>query len=361
MIEDDVIRAIKNAKITHILHLPCERIRLLLKKLSEKFHSVPLSREEEGVGISAGLYLAGKNPLMVIQSSGFGNMINALMSLTRAYKLPLPIMISWRGIYGEKISAQKPMGEKMGALLDALEIPYIIFDGNNLSDLENTILSAYEEDAITVVLLKPDIWTYCPEFYIEPRAYKTPKFSLKDGKARFTRFEILNGIKDCLNGKIVVSNLCYPSRELYAIIDQPTNFYMLGSMGLATSIALGLNLAGKEVISIDGDGSVLMNTSTIFTAGLMSEKGLKIIVIDNSAYGCTGNQKTATINADLALIGISAGLNTSRAFSPDEVKLVLENEQSSFIHVPVKPGNAEVEFIPYTAEEIKYRFMEAIR
>ena len=361
MIEDDVIQAIKKARITHILHLPCERIRLLLKKLSEKFYSVPLSREEEGVGISAGLYMAGERPLMVIQSSGLGNMVNALMSLTRAYKLPLPIMISWRGLYGERIPAHKPMGERMEALLKALEIPYMIFDGNNLSDLENAIISAYEENAIEVILLKPDIWTHCPEFYLEPREYRKPEFSLKDGRAKFTRFEILNGIKDSLDGKIIVSNLCYPSRELYAIIDQPTNFYMLGSMGLATSIALGLNLAGKEVISIDGDGSVLMNTSTIFTAGLMSEEGLKIIVMDNSAYGCTGNQKTSAINADLALVGISAGLNTSRAFFPDEIKPMLESKQSSFIHVPVKPGNAEVEFIPYTPEEIKYRFMEAIK
>ncbi len=361
MIEDDVTDAIAKAKITHILFLPCERIRLLLKNLSERFHSIPLSREEEGVGISAGLYMAGKKPLMVIQSSGFGNMVNALMSLSRAYRFPLPMLVSWRGVHGEKISAQKPMGEKIRALLDVLEIPYIVFDGKNLSDLENMILRAYEEEKITAVLLRPDIWSSCPEFYFEPREYRTPEIMLKGGKAKFTRFEILRGIKDYLEGKIVVSNLGYPSRELYAVLDQPTNFYMLGSMGLATSIALGLNLAGKDVVSVDGDGSVLMNTSTIFTAGLVSERGLKIVVIDNSAYGSTGNQKSAAVRADLAFTGISAGLNTLRAFTPDEIGLALKAEKSSFIHVPAKPGNAKVGLIPHTAEEIKIRFMEAIR
>ncbi len=361
MIEDDVINAIKKAKINSVLYLPCERIRLLIEKLTERFHSVPLSREEEGVGISAGLYMAGRRPLMVIQSSGFGNMVNALLSLTRTYRFPLPVLISWRGVYGEKVSAQKPMGEKIGKLLHALEIPYDVFDGENLLDLENVIIRAYEEDEITAVLLKPDIWTSCPEFHFEPREYRTQNITLRGGKATFTRFEILNRIKDHLEGRIVVSNLGYPSRELYTVLDQPTNFYMLGSMGLATSIALGLNLAGKDVISIDGDGSVLMNTSSIFTAGLVSERGLKIVVIDNSAYGSTGNQKTAAVKADLALAGVSAGLETSRAFTPDEIALALKTDRSSFIHVPAKPGNAKVGFIPYTAEEIKYRFMEAIK
>lgn len=361
MIEDEVVTALKRAKVTHVLYLPCERIRLLLKKLSENFHAVPLSREEEGVGISAGLYMAGKKPLMVVQSSGFGNMINALMSLTRVYRLPLPILISWRGVYGEKISAQMPMGEKIRSLLGVLEIPYTVFDGKNLSDLENTILSAYEKHTITVVLLRPDIWTQYPEFQFEPREYKISEIRLKRGKAIFTRSEILDGIRDFLEGKIVVSNLGYPSRELYEILDQPTNFYMLGSMGLVTSIALGLNIAGKEVISIDGDGSVLMSTSSIFTAGLMSQKGLKIIVVDNSAYGSTGNQKTASIKADLALIGVSAGLKTLRAFTPDEIKEALKSDRSSFIHVPTKPGNANVGLIPYTPEEIRDRFMEAIK
>ncbi len=361
MIEDDIIKTLKKTKITHVLYLPCERIRLLLKKISDEFDTVPLAREEEGVGISAGLFMAGKKPLMIVQTSGFGNMINALLSLTRTYNLPLPIMISWRGVYGEKISAQKPMGKKIKALLEALEIPYTVFSGENLSDLENLISTAFEDNTITAILLRPDIWNFCPEFSFEPREFRTPEISLKEGKAKYTRFEILDGIKDYLEGKIVVSNLGFPSRELYTLMDQPTNFYMLGSMGLATSIALGINLAGKEVISIDGDGSILMNPSTIFTAGLTSDRGLKIIVIDNSAYGSTGNQKTASIKSDLALIGISAGFKTSRAFTPEDVKKELDDQTSAFVHVPAKPGNAKVGLIPYSAEEIKTRFMEAIK
>lgn len=361
MIEDDVIKAIKKAGITHVLYLPCEKIKLLISKIQNNFDSIPLSREEEGVGISAGLYLAGKKPLMVVQSSGFGNMINALLSLTETYKIPLPILISWRGVYGEKIEAQKPMGMKIKGILEALGISFTVFNGENIEDLENTISMAYEESRITAVLLRPDIWNTTSDITFEPREFEWNEIKIKGGKGKYTRFEILNGLKEFLDGKIVVSNLGYPSRELYYIIDQPTNFYMLGSMGLATSIALGINIAGYEVISIDGDGSVLMNPSTIYTAGRVSEKGLKIIVIDNSAYGSTGNQLTATVKADLMLLGLSAGFKSFRAVEPEEVKSFASREDSVFIHTLAKPGNANVGTIPLSPVEIRDRFMEALK
>ncbi|MBE8539115.1 sulfopyruvate decarboxylase subunit alpha [Geoglobus acetivorans] len=361
MIEDEVIDRIKSAGITHTLFLPCERIKLLISKLQDNFKSVPLSREEEGVGISAGLYLAGQKPLMVIQSSGFGNMVNALLSLTETYRLPLPILISWRGVFGEKIDAQKPMGRKIRSMLNALGIHYTVFDGNNSEDIENTISTAYEENKITAILLRPDVWSMGEDLAFEPRSFETRKFEVPGGKARYTRYELIQGMKEFLEGKIVVSNIGYPSRELYHVIDQPSNFYMLGSMGLATSIALGINLTGKEVISIDGDGSILMNPSTIFTAGLLSEEGLKVIAIDNSAYGSTGNQTTATIRADLSLLGISAGLETFRTVTPDQITLHASRPESMFIHALAKPGNARVGTIPLSPEEIRDRFMEAIK
>ncbi|WP_456478030.1 sulfopyruvate decarboxylase subunit alpha [Geoglobus ahangari] len=361
MIEDDVARVLRSAGITDILYLPCERVKLLISILTRTFRPVPLAREEEGVGIAAGLFMGGRRPAILVQSSGFGNMVNALMSLTRTYALPLPLLISWRGVFGEKIPAQVPMGGKLPKLLDALDIEYATFSGENLSDLENLISSAYEEARITAVLLRPDIWSPADDVEFEPREFGDVRVNVSGGKARYTRFEIIEGIKEHLEGKIVVSNIGYPSRELYSILDQPTNFYMLGSMGLATSIALGLNLTGREVVSLDGDGSILMNPSTIFTAGLLSEKGLKIIAIDNSAYGSTGNQKTATVKADLAMLGLAAGLKVTRASTPEEIISAMRQDESVFIHALAKPGNAKVGVIPMRPVEIKERFMEAIR
>ena len=84
------------------------RQKSLFRLLPESFETVELLREEDGVGVCAGAYLAGRKPAMFIQSSGLGNMLNALLSLSRTYELPLPVIASWRGVYQETIPAQVP-------------------------------------------------------------------------------------------------------------------------------------------------------------------------------------------------------------------------------------------------------------
>ena len=86
------------------------------------FRHVPLTREEEGVGICAGAALSGRRPAMFVQSSGIGNMINALLSLTAFYELPLALFVSRRGVYKEKIEAQFPMGLKLPGILSGAGI-----------------------------------------------------------------------------------------------------------------------------------------------------------------------------------------------------------------------------------------------
>ena len=80
--EEDVIRELKKAGASIALTLPCDRVKALHMLMVKEFFHVPLTREEEGVGISAGAALAGLKPVMLIQSSGLGNMVNALASLS---------------------------------------------------------------------------------------------------------------------------------------------------------------------------------------------------------------------------------------------------------------------------------------
>ncbi len=360
MIEDEVISALKRGGVDYALSLPCARTKRLVD-LAGTFDTVNLSREEEGVGIGAGLWMGGKKPVMLIQSSGIGNCINALMSLTLCYRLPLPILISWRGVYGEKIEAQKYLGERIQKILKAIDVEAMIFDGSDLDDLENAVAESYEEGKIKAILLRPDIWTSAPDLTVERPSISAKSAELKEGRAKYTRYEILDGVKKGLEGGIVISNLGYPSRELFDILDQPTNFYMLGSMGLATPIGLGIALSGKETIVIDGDGSLLMNPSTLFTSP-PSEK-LTILAIDNGVHGSTGNQPTASMRCDLGLLAIAAGFRVFRTSALDEIVDLLGTEKKGkkFIHVPAKPGNRDVPTIPLSAIEIKERFMKAIR
>ncbi|MEZ5334702.1 MAG: thiamine pyrophosphate-dependent enzyme [Methanolobus sp.] len=109
---------------------------------------------------------------------------------------------------------------------------------------------------------------------------------------------------------LLVANIGIPCKELHHLCDIPNNFYMLGSMGLSSSIGLGLALSkpDKKVISIDGDGSVLMNMGTLATIASVQPENYLLVIIDNRAYGSTGNQPTATSkNTDLAQVAKGAG------------------------------------------------------
>src|SRR5512134_1449329 len=122
--EEVLIGILKKSGVDFAASLPCEKIKTLLEMVGEGFFHVPLTREEEGVGICAGAALAGKRPAMFIQSSGVGNMVNALLSLTGFYELPLALFVSQRGIHQERIAAQLPLGQRLPALLDAAGITW---------------------------------------------------------------------------------------------------------------------------------------------------------------------------------------------------------------------------------------------
>ena len=160
-------------------------------------------------------------------------------------------------------------------------------------------------------------------------------------------------------GALLVGNIGYPSRELYAVGDRPSNFYMLGSMGLASSIGLGLALAlpDRRVVAIDGDGSVLMNLGSLATIADQEPENYLLVILDNGCYGSTGSQPTCTARkADLARIAEGAGVTEVRlASSPEELRAGLTGR--GVLVVKVEAGNAEVAVIPLSPEEIIERFM----
>ena len=120
---------------------------------------VPVCREEEGIGIAAGVVLAGKRPMILMQNSGLGNCVNALMSLTTLYEMPLLILMSHRGGEGEQISAQMPMGGIAPSLLDTMKICHKSISGSEaLDSLVADIKKTFEQNKIFAVFLKRELW-----------------------------------------------------------------------------------------------------------------------------------------------------------------------------------------------------------
>ena len=181
------------------------------------------------------------------------------------------------------------------------------------------------------------------------------------------RVEIIKKIVENVKDEIIVSNIGIPSKELYYLKDRDKNFYMLGSMGLASSIGLGLALnVDERVVVIDGDGSILMNLGSLSTIGYSGVKNLILVIIDNSAYGSTGNQKTHTAkNTKIEEIAKACGLKAVKVDNLEdferEFKKALKDSKTSVIVVKAIPYNEKVPNIPLHPVEIKYRFMKALK
>jgi thiamine pyrophosphate-dependent acetolactate synthase large subunit-like protein len=116
------------------------------------------------------------------------------------------------------------------------------------------------------------------------------------------RFEATKHLLSRVDRDPVIASLGYPAYDLFAARDRGENFYTWGSMGLASSIGLGLAIARPDlrVFVLDGDGSLLMNLGSLATVGWVRPENLVIVVWDNGEYGTTGGQQTATAHgADL--------------------------------------------------------------
>jgi sulfopyruvate decarboxylase alpha subunit len=116
---------------THVVYVPDNPLSHILAGLAARGPAIRLllaTREEEAAGIAAGVYLGGGRPVLMMQSSGVGNAVNALGSLLVAYQIPVLLVVSMRGGPGEWNAAQVPMGRAVRPVLDALGIPHVTVD-----------------------------------------------------------------------------------------------------------------------------------------------------------------------------------------------------------------------------------------
>jgi sulfopyruvate decarboxylase alpha subunit len=160
MIDKKIVDIIESAGIDVVLSLPCNMLSGIMDEITlRNIKHVPVCREEEGIGIAAGVVLAGKRPMILMQNSGLGNCVNALMSLTTLYEMPLLILMSHRGGEGEQISAQMPMGGIAPSLLDTMKIDHKSISGSEaLDSLVADIKKTFEQNKIFAVFLKRELW-----------------------------------------------------------------------------------------------------------------------------------------------------------------------------------------------------------
>jgi thiamine pyrophosphate-dependent acetolactate synthase large subunit-like protein len=180
-----------------------------------------------------------------------------------------------------------------------------------------------------------------------------------------TRIEATRVIVDLAGDAPIIASLGHPAYDLFAAGDRPQNFYTWGSMGLASSVGLGLALARPDVrvFVLDGDGSLLMNLGSLATIGLLQPKNLVVVVMDNEEYATTGGQPTPTaqgadLDAAARAMGIAA---TATVRSDDELRSAGAGLRVGplFIVAKVKES-APTAKPPLDCVFIKQRFMSAL-
>lgn len=177
------------------------------------------------------------------------------------------------------------------------------------------------------------------------------------------RYDVLKKIIPIIKNHFVVCNIGLPSQELHYLDDQPTNFYMLGTMGLASSIGLGLAIVQEQkIISIDGDGSVLTNFGTLPTIANNNANNFILLIIDNGSYGSTGDQPTyAGKKTSLSEVAKACGCENVVECSAEDTASVLErainSDKMTIIVSKCQSGNVKVPVIELDPVVIRHRFM----
>lgn len=178
-----------------------------------------------------------------------------------------------------------------------------------------------------------------------------------------TTREALAQIDPLLENHPAVCATGYIAREVQSIRHRNENFYVIGSMGMCSSIGLGLalSLPEKKVFVLDGDGSVLMNMGNLALVGALKPKNFYHIVFDNEAYASTGNQKTISGSVALEEVARASGYRVAQKAEPDEVRNLIAQEGPVFCLIKVGPDTAKpAPRIQPEPHEITREFMKAV-
>lgn len=366
----DLARLLGQHRFDVFTGVPCSLIQSLIAALDGEAAYLPAVREDVAVGLAAGAWLAGRRPVVLMQNSGLGTSLNALASLSLMYGLPALLLVTWRGHAGQDAPEHILMGQITRPLLDLLGIPSRVLG----RDAEEAVAWAAGEIEATgrpvALLIPPGLLAGGEREHLDPGASSmlvSPATGDGPLSPRLSRLAAMTAAMKPLGREPVVAANGYISREACAIADRPQNFYMIGSMGLASAIALGLSLGrpGRPVVVLDGDGNLLMSLGTLPMVAALGARRLVHCVFDNEVYGSTGNQRSLSRHVRLDRVAAAAGYRTAAAVTgAPEISAAVESALGGvgphFVLAKVTAEEADVPRIPYAPTAIRDRFRAAV-
>ncbi len=370
------IAAARHHGWTFYTGVPCSYLTPLLHRVASEreLEYLPAANEGDAVAIAAGARLGGRPALAFMQNSGLGNAVNPLASLTWTFRIPVLLVVTLRGRPGER---DEPQHRLMGAItedvLEQLEIPFEVLPGST-SELAAVFQRARAHLDLRrqpYALLVP-AGTFAPEEV--PRVDRSVRRSgaasverhfSRGGEGRPTRAQALGRIIEATppGSTALIATTGYASRELCALQDRPNQLYMVGSMGCASALGLGLARARPDlrVVVIDGDGAVLMRLGNLAAVGALAGPNLFHLVLDNHMHESTGGQSTLSAGVALAEVALACGY--ARALDGDDLHVIDAllgggpQHGPSFARLRIRPGTLRT--LPRPAlspEQVRARF-----
>lgn len=333
--------------------VPCSFLKNLINYAINECEYVGAANEGDAVAISAGAFLAGKKAVVLMQNSGLTNAVSPLVSLNYPFRIPVLGFVSLRGETGIPDEPQHElMGQITTELLDLMQVKWQILS----SDLNKAKLQ----------LLQANRWiaNNQPFFFVvrkgtfaeEPLKKQTLSLHLNRIKRmkneaftdqlprRHEALQIISVWKD--NKTVLIATTGKTGRELYEIEDAPNHLYMVGSMGCAASLGLGMALTRRDldIVVIDGDGSLLMRMGSLATNGYYSPHNMLHILLDNQTHDSTGGQSTVSHNIDFMEIAAFCGYTKSiYIHSLEELKTSIQEWKQSrgltFLYMRISKGS----------------------
>ncbi|MDA3850446.1 MAG: phosphonopyruvate decarboxylase [Spirochaetaceae bacterium] len=320
-----------------------------IKDHTDEQHHIITANEGSAIALASGYFMGSSKPALVyMQNSGIGNAVNPLVSLCdkSIYAIPMILMIGWRGEPGVKDEPQHlKQGEITPALLETLQIPYSII-GPATQNIEKILSNAVEQTKRDshpfALLVKKDSFD---SYKLAREPYSKSNLSREEAIALTTESFGDQAFFIATTGKI--------SRELYEYREQAdkthdSDFLTVGSMGHASSIALGINLSQpqKKVICFDGDGAMLMHLGNAAVNGVYSNENFFHVVFNNQAHESVGGQPT--IAGEIDLCGIASNCRYLKSYKIEsreelisQLPMINKEKGPIFVEILVQCGSRD--------------------
>jgi phosphonopyruvate decarboxylase len=356
--------------------VPCSQLDGLLRLASRDARYVAASSEGEAVAVAAGAWLGGQLGCVLMQNSGLGNAVNPLTSLACTFGLPLLLVVSHRGHDGQDAPQHELMGRITQPLLELLELPWRPLPAEPEAADETlawAVTEALERSRPAALVVAPGTFAHdepcdapTSQHGADARAADpTPTESVEHTPTGSlpARMDALRALVDALpTDTLVVATTGMSSRELAHVEDRWSHFGMVGSMGCAPGLGLGLARArpGRRVVVVDGDGALLMKLGSLATVAHHAPANLTHVVLDNGCYESTGGQPCPTSRVDFVGLARAAGYAEARALPHAEALGNALRDTAAkgprLLHLSIAGGRAGVGRVPRSPLQVRDAF-----